>query len=219
MKINLTEMMRIKGRLTDMNSEMDGVFKGVNTEFEDISRNINSSGLHQSIIKFQENITALSQNFSKNMALLEEFITEQLSTYTITNEEAKQSLQNLISTLNETFDESGNIIMTASISATAESSNRKADPNILDSSGYESGQGLQERFSNKIGNSDEKWDIVDKTYYYFKEKGLSDEQIAGIIGNMTQESALDLRCPTGSHIGLFQWEKVDIQKIGNLKHN
>lgn len=207
MKINLTEMMRIKGRLTDINSEMDGIFRSVNAEFEDISNNLISNGLNQSIRNFQENISALAQKISQNLNALEGFVNDQMSSYSITNEEVKESLQNLVTLVNEVFDENGNVLISASAAITTNSSNRKADTTITDSSGYERGEGLQNRFATKIGNSEAKWDVVDKTYYYFKEKGLSDEQIAGIIGNMTQESALDLKCPTGQHQGLFQWER------------
>ncbi len=127
MKINLTEMMRIKGRLSDMNSEMESIFKGVNNEFENISTNINSDGLHQSIIKFQGNVTTVSQKLSQNMKLLEEFIERQLSAYSITNEEAKKSLQNLVSLLNNTFDENGEII-TSNNSDNTKSASEK--PNV-----------------------------------------------------------------------------------------
>lgn len=115
MKINLTEMMRIKGRLIDINSEMNTTFSGINEEFGDISRNIRSTDLQQSILKFQRNITALSRKFSLNMNDLEEFLSQQLSSYTVSNEEAQQSLQSLINELNQTFDISGNIVLGASL--------------------------------------------------------------------------------------------------------
>lgn len=111
MKINLTEMMRMKGRLTDINSEMDGIFRNVNTEFEDIAGNIGSIALLQSIQKFQESVTAISQKLSLNMNELETFIGEQISSYTITNEEVKESLEHLVTLVNDTFDENGNIIL------------------------------------------------------------------------------------------------------------
>lgn len=110
MKINLTEMMRIKGRLEDINGEMDTTFKNVNKEFESIGNNIHSSGLHQAILKFQESITALSSKFSQNMDILDNFIGTQLKEYTITNEEANESLKNLINLVDGTFDKNGNIM-------------------------------------------------------------------------------------------------------------
>ena len=218
MKIDLTEMMRLKGRLSDVNSEMSSIFGNINAEFESVSSNINSAGLHQSIMNVQEKIGTIAQTFSENMAVLEEFISQQLSAYNATNEDVKQSLEGLVNLINDTFDANGNMLKAVATSATTGvataasagvvptvTTNKKADPTINDTSSYNTGAELQDKFATKIGNSDEKWEIVDTTYYYFKEKGLSDEQIAGIIGNMTQESALDLRCPTGQYQGLFQW--------------
>lgn len=121
MKINLTEMMRIKGRLADVNSEMGSIFKGINANFEDISRNINSSGLQEAINNFQNNVTALAQRFEENMRVLDTFIGDQLSTYTITNEEVNESLKALIQTVDNTFDKDGNIITTYSASVLATS--------------------------------------------------------------------------------------------------
>lgn len=208
MKINLTEMMRLKGRLIDINSELDSILTGINSEFDSIAGNINSSGLHQSILNVQDKIKTLGYEFTKDMTLLEDFMSEQLTQYTITNEEASNSLQNLVTLVQNVFDENGKILMSmSSASVIAFSNGKKADPNIGDRSSYDSGANLQEKFARKIGYSEEKWKIVDDSYYFFKEKGLSDEQIAGIIGNMTQESALDLHCPTGQYEGLFQWSK------------
>ena len=124
MKIDLTEMMRIKGRLSDINSEMAGTFNGIGQEFESVSSNINSEGLHEAIVTIQENINNLASLFSKNMTVLEEFMGQQLSSYSVTNEEASQSLQSLISLVNQTFDQNGNVISTAAI--VAYSSNKKS---------------------------------------------------------------------------------------------
>lgn len=221
MKINLTEMMRIKGRMNDINNDMNAAFVGIGQEFDRISQNINSDSLIQSISNIQEKISALGKDFVFNLSELEEFVQDQISGYAGVNEDASASLKQLVALVNTTFDENGNVVMTAAAAATALSSGpsnttsaptstKRADSTIGDSGGYSSGEGLQSTFSSKIGNSDEKWKIVDDTYYYFKDKGLTDEQIAGIIGNMTQESALDLMCPSGNggyYKGLFQWGK------------
>lgn len=208
MNINVSEMMRLKGRLADISNELDTIFNGVNSELQSISDNVNSSDLHSAILNVQDNVESLSANLSNNLHVLEEFMTSQLESYSVTNEEASESLKNLVNLVENMFDSNGNIIASAAtVGAIANSSGKLADPVIGDQSGYDKGANLQNTFSSKIGNSDQKWEIVDKTYYYFKEKGLSDEQIAGILGNMTQESALDLHCPTGQYEGLFQWSK------------
>ena len=218
MKIDLTEVMRLKGRLVDINSELDTILNGIRSDFDSIASNIGSTELHQAILNIQDKIKTLGTNFSSDMISLENFLEEQLHSYTVTNEEASNALKNLVTMLQNVFGENGEILVkTASASALSFNMGRKADKNIGDQDGYEKGEKSLEEFKNKIGNSEEKWEVVHETYYFFKEKGLSDEQIAGIIGNMTQESALDLRCPTGQFEGLFQWsnsrkpESFDLQ--------
>lgn len=209
MNIELSEMMRLKGRLTDINSELVTTFNSVNSELQSISDNVNSSGLHGAVLSVQDKIEALSSKLSSDLQLLEEFMDKQLTSYTVTNEEASQSLKKLVETVQQRFDANGNIISITSKSIVSESFNNQAKPVIADQSGYDNGAKYKDVFASKIGNSDKKWEIVDKTYYYFKEKGLSDEQIAGILGNMTQESALELdaRSSSGKYRGLFQWSK------------
>lgn len=111
MKINLSEMMRIKSRLADINTDMDNIFNSVSGEFNDISQNIRSYALQRSILKFQESVTALSKNMSTNMTALEKFMGDQLSTYTITNEEVEQSLKNLVNTIETNFGEKDNNVV------------------------------------------------------------------------------------------------------------
>ncbi len=225
MKINITEMMRVNGRLTDISDEMDSIFSDINVEFNNISNNINSAALQQSINNVQTNISTLGSTFSNNMVFLKQFVSEQLTSYSVSNDEASASLQQLVALVNGTFDENGNVLQkessavlnyssaaaggalsaTSTNSGSASTNTKRADANIGDSSSYSTGENLQDVFANKIDNSQAKWDVVKTSYNFFKDKGLSDEQIAGIIGNMTQESALDLRCPTGQYQGLFQW--------------
>lgn len=108
MKINLTEMMRIKLRLSDIDLEMENTFSGINNEFNSISNNIKSYELQKSILKFQNTIMNLSKEFSRNNNYLEEFLEKQLTEYSQTNEEASASLKYLIMLLDETFSPNGN---------------------------------------------------------------------------------------------------------------
>lgn len=225
MNIDISEVMRLHGRLCDINTDMNNILLGIKGELLRISNNIRTIVLLESNSNLKEKITGLSENLTKDMTNLADFIKKQMDSYTVTNEEAKTALEGLVNLISEKFDATGSVIITASATITNESANpnstveildsdvpmanstRRADSTIADDTGYALGENLQSTFSGKIGNSEEKWQIVDETYYFFKDKGLSDEQIAGIIGNMTQESALDLHCPTGQYEGLFQWGK------------
>lgn len=110
MKINITEMMRIKSRMSDINNEISTALVGINEEFNNISNNIQSYNLQQSINKFQSNVSSLSEDITLNIKELEAFTGEQISSYSVTNEEAKSALVSLVTLLNETFDENGNMI-------------------------------------------------------------------------------------------------------------
>ncbi len=111
MKINISEMMRIKSRMSDINNEIATALGGINTEFENISNNIQSYNLQQSINKFQSNVSNLSKDITINIKELETFAGNQIQSYTVTNEEAKSALGSLVTLLNETFDENGNTIV------------------------------------------------------------------------------------------------------------
>ena len=82
---------------------------------------------------------------------------------------------------------------------------------INDETAYNSGENYMTFLEQNLGGSQEKWDILDEMYLYFREKGLNDEQIAGIIGNAVQESGLvlDIKNSSSTATGLFQW--LDMQ--------
>lgn len=111
MKINITEMMRIKSRMSDINNEISTALGGINEEFNNISNNIQSYNLQQSINKFQNNVSSLAEDITLNIKDLEAFTGEQIKSYSVTNEEAKSALGSLVALLNETFDENGNTIV------------------------------------------------------------------------------------------------------------
>ena len=82
----------------------------------------------------------------------------------------------------------------------------KADAAINDANSYNSGKNNYEFLSSRMA-SEENWQVMDECFYFFKEKGLSDEQIAGILGNAALESGFDINAanPTSTAHGLFQW--------------
>lgn len=56
-------------------------------------------------------------------------------------------------------------------------------------------------------NTENCWDTFETMYAFFSEKGLTDEQIAGVLGNAALESGfqLEIKNPNSTAKGLFQW--------------
>lgn len=67
-----------------------------------------------------------------------------------------------------------------------------------------------ELIDERMGTVDElnkRMDLIVGSYNYYKEMGYSDEMIAGMLGNMCQESTFNLHDNvTGNGQGIYQWE-------------
>lgn len=130
MDINIAEMMRIRGRLKDIDSELKTILENVNGELDSVSSNLRSDGLHDAIVALQEKIRFLSDSFSSDSVKLEDFMEQQLKTYTVTNEEASSSLKSLVDKLQSTFNENGEIISHVAVSSTFNSMESAIDTSV-----------------------------------------------------------------------------------------
>lgn len=53
---------------------------------------------------------------------------------------------------------------------------------------------------------------------YFQDKGFNDDQIAGILGNIAQESTFDPNCETPDYYGICQWDsdrQIDLKDFAD----
>ena len=68
---------------------------------------------------------------------------------------------------------------------------------------------VSELIGKRMGTVDElnkRMDLIVGSYNYYKEMGYSDEMIAGMFGNMCQESTFNLHdAATGNGKGIYQW--------------
>lgn len=68
---------------------------------------------------------------------------------------------------------------------------------------------VSELIGERMGTVDElnkRMDLIVGSYNYYKEMGYSDEMIAGMLGNMCQESTFNLHDDiTGNGQGIYQW--------------
>ena len=98
----------------------------------------------------------------------------------------------------------------------------RASSEIVDETAYSNGNNSLDRFKqNVMGSYEERYEVMDEMYQFFKGKGLTDEQIAGILGNAAQESGfvVDAKNPNSSAKGLFQWINSDLYVNGELESN
>ncbi len=107
MYIDLAEVMRLKGRLVDINSEIDGTLKNVNNELDTVCSTINSDNLIQANNSIKEKVLSLSTNLVNNLNKLTEFMGTQLENYTVSYQEAESALQSLVNHLNTQYRANG----------------------------------------------------------------------------------------------------------------
>ncbi len=107
MYIDLAEVMRLKGRLVDISSEIDGTLKNVNNELDTICSTINSDNLIQANNSIKEKVLTLSTNLVNNLNKLTEFMGTQLENYTVSYQEAESALQSLVNHLNSQYGANG----------------------------------------------------------------------------------------------------------------
>ena len=83
----------------------------------------------------------------------------------------------------------------------------QGDPTVYDESAYANGANYQESLTYALGDNPERWETLDEMYLFFRDKGLTDEQCAGVLGNAILESGLKLEASSSSSSakGLFQW--------------
>ncbi len=205
-KINMPEVMRLKNRLNNINNETGYILNNVIYEIDRIVSIVRSNVLLQSNQDLRYKISITSRDLKNSLDGLYLFMEQQLQSYSVTDEEARKALAALVALIDSVFDSNGNVVNTISQSKVFYS-NATSDSGITDQSAYDSGESNFNYLQNKINNSDEKWNVINESYEFFKSKGLSDEQIAGILGNMAQESgfSLDVKNSRSSAQGLFQW--------------
>ena len=203
-KIDLLEVLRQKDRLSDVNTEMVSTLAKVDTEMNNCCTNLTGGGtaLEVSVASLNNTISIVAEKLKKAVPVLVDFMGAQMQSYQVSLDDANAQLQDLIDVLKTNYAEDGTITNSGRLIT----SDMRADATINDSSSYSSGKNNYTTLENKI-RSETEWNNLNECFYYFKEKGLSDEQIAGILGNACQESGfvLDIKNPTSTSKGLFQW--------------
>ena len=252
--INGAELIRYKQRLDGITESIYKTFVSLNEELGNVANNLVSkdNSSVNPLVEPMKNLMAQNDRIGSSMymklQILAEFITEQVEEYSVSSDEAKNSLNKLVtlisSSLNLTTPGTGvtdageNVeeVLEEEVLDTPEAneSNNEIPPfdciNILttvsvsdeyklatpmnstyDEAAYNEGviDYQVALIQNRMGTVDalnDRMDVIVNSYNYYKELGYSDELIAGMLGNMCQESTFNLDAVSATNCkGLYQW--------------
>lgn len=104
MKIDLAELKRIASRSKDIETELSEDLTRMNTTLDEICTNVQSSELTESNQNLTRAIADVSSKIQANLPTINEFLNSQIASYEATNISTKQQIDNLISSVNSTFE-------------------------------------------------------------------------------------------------------------------
>lgn len=189
------EILRLKLRLDEITESVDSSMKNNELKIEGCVNNLQSASgnnkLATDVQKLLNSANEVRTNFIKNFQLLNEFLQSQVNEYSISTEEAEEAVKELIVLMQRSVKRAnGEYIFGTFNDATALASGER---------NYSSIEGF-------ISDPD-KLEVMNYSHDFFASKGLGEEQIAGILGNMCLESGfvIDAKNPNSSATGLFQW--------------
>ncbi len=110
MYIELSEIMRLKGRLSDVKASLKSTLDGVSNEIIDVNNNIQSSELISSNHEISTKIANLKVTLDNNIETIITFLSTQIDSYQNISADAKESLESLIYLINSTFDNNGKLV-------------------------------------------------------------------------------------------------------------
>lgn len=198
LSINGSEVLRIKLQLDDIIESIALNFTNLSNELTNCSNNLRDNNNTNSVVMPVENLinrsNIIKDNMVNDLKVLSEFMASQVQEYSISNEEAVEAINSLISFMQTTID---------SGAAPVENANAGV---FNDTTSLSRGEANYDDLLNKMPNQ-EQWDVMNSVHDFFIDKGLTEEQVAGILGNACLESGFNLNAKnsSSSSTGLFQW--------------
>ena len=195
------EVIRIGEIATDVKSSISSLISAINTLASLVGASSISSSA--SIGKIEETEKSISK-----------FVTSQIERYASLNEITYERVRILDNLIMQLFDKDGQLV-TYTIDGKEVTEtftnllNKKEIETALTNSTKDGYRDFENDKLNEIINSaPDGWDTLETMYAFFADKGLTDEQIAGVLGNAALESGFELtvlnREGSGAK-GLFQW--------------
>lgn len=196
--IDFGELKRISQRNKTLKDEIKATLNNIRTQFFKLDHVIKRDDIIESSQEFIANLNYLIKDITLNLDEINEYLDHQIMNYAMGLEDALARLNALIEHLEEEFN--------VDLSNYTIESNEYSASRALENSSI---NGLRTSNSSINSNIDgyDTWDNVYAVYDFFKEKGFTDEQVSGIMGNIYAESrfVLDAKNSESSATGLFQW--------------
>ena len=187
------EILKLKLLLDELNENIDLQMRNSGVQISNCV-NLLQNGINPLTSKIKNFLNIYNETrelYKINMNKLSNFMSSQISEYSISTQEAEDSVKELILYMEQSVDSLKGHIKVGT---------------FTDTKAIRAGEVNYESIEKYI-NNEETLSVMNKCHDFFYEKGLSEEQIAGILGNICLESGFNVNAVNSdtSATGLFQF--------------
>ena len=101
--VEIGELMRLSSRSEDINSDIKSTFNGINNVLDNISGIVRSDTLTGANNLQKDGVSTLMTNIDNNLNNIKMFLDNQIKNYTVSVDDALDSLNRLIMSINSTY--------------------------------------------------------------------------------------------------------------------
>lgn len=101
--VEIGELMRLSSRSEDINSDIKSIFNGINNVLDNISGIVRSDTLTGANNLQKDGVSTLMTNIDNNLNNIKVFLDNQIKNYTVSVDDALDSLNRLIMSINSTY--------------------------------------------------------------------------------------------------------------------
>lgn len=101
--VEIGELMRLSSRSEDINSDIKSIFNGINNVLDNISGIVRSDTLTGANNLQKDGVSTLMTNIDNNLNNIKVFLDNQIKNYTVSVDDALDSLNRLIMSINSIY--------------------------------------------------------------------------------------------------------------------
>lgn len=101
--VEIGELMRLSSRSEDINGDIKSTFNGINSVLDNISGIVRSDTLTGANNLQKDGVSTLMTNIDNNLNNIKMFLDNQIKNYTVSVDDALDSLNRLIMSINSTY--------------------------------------------------------------------------------------------------------------------
>lgn len=101
--VEVGELMRLSSRSEELNSDISSTFNGINNVLDNISGIVRSDTLTGANNLQKDGVSTLMTNIDNNLNNIKMFLDNQIKNYTVSVDDALDSLNRLIMSINSTY--------------------------------------------------------------------------------------------------------------------